>query len=141
MNDDTLEQQLNRPARAGDRIQTTAFRQLAMNGFCSAGNTRIAVCLLPGTEIVFDDPLTEGEGPSAFHAHAPHVERRMASFCTIENHLAHARCGALAFADGHVVPLTRVHPGQLATVVQLPWRGELKPTVRDMRDSDFSMVR
>ena len=58
MCDYSLESQISRSAQAGDRIKTSVFPNMRTRGFCDCGNARIAVCLLPGTEISFDQPIS-----------------------------------------------------------------------------------
>jgi hypothetical protein len=44
----------NRPARVGDKLVTTSFRDSSTRGFAAIGEPNVAVCLAPGTEIVFE---------------------------------------------------------------------------------------
>ena len=45
---------------------------------------------------------------------------RVARFSQVDMHVRHAHHDALEFADGTIVPLTRLVAGQRATVLQLP---------------------
>jgi hypothetical protein len=45
---------------------------------------------------------------------------KVARFRQIDMHVRHLHHDALEFADGAIVPLTRLVPGQRATVLQLP---------------------
>ena len=44
----------SRPAKVGDKLVSTQFRNSITRGFASVEEPGIAVCLLPGTEIAFD---------------------------------------------------------------------------------------
>ena len=44
----------SRPAKAGETLVSTDFRGSGTRGFASAEETQVAVCLLPGTELVFE---------------------------------------------------------------------------------------
>ena len=44
----------------------------------------------------------------------------LARFRQVDMHVRHMHHDALEFADGTIVPLTRLLPGQRATVLQLP---------------------
>jgi len=54
MCDYSLHYVANRPAKVGDKLVTTRFRESSTRGFAAIGEPNVAVCLLPGTEIAFD---------------------------------------------------------------------------------------
>ena len=85
-----------------------------------AGEPHVAVCLLPGTEIAFDENV-ECE-PSFGLGILPNkrIGQRLARFrqINLDNPVAHH--DALEFPDGQVVLVTRLCQGQRATVLQLP---------------------
>lgn len=43
----------SRPAKAGDKMVTTDFNGFT-RGFASVGEPRVAICILPGTELAFE---------------------------------------------------------------------------------------
>jgi hypothetical protein len=45
----------NRPAQIEDKLVTTKFNNSITRGFAAVGEPHVAVCLLPGTEITFDE--------------------------------------------------------------------------------------
>src|SRR6516164_11107148 len=45
----------SRPAKVGDKLVATRFRNSITRGFAAVGKPDVAVCLLPGTEIAFDE--------------------------------------------------------------------------------------
>ncbi len=44
----------SRPAKVGGELVSTRFSKSATRGFAVVGEPEVAVCLLPGTELVFD---------------------------------------------------------------------------------------
>ena len=44
----------SRPAKVGDKLVITKFNNSLTRGFTAVGEPRVAVCLLPGTEIAFE---------------------------------------------------------------------------------------
>lgn len=118
MCDYSLEHVQSRPARVGDRLTSTVFRNTITRGFAEAGKPDVAVCLLSGTELVFDrnvecdDRL--GLGPTK------KTGENTARFRHINADRPHEHHDALEFPSGRVVLLTRLVAGQVATVLQLP---------------------
>jgi hypothetical protein len=89
-------------------------------GFATVGEPNVAVCLLPGTEIAFDQNV-ECE-PSFGIGILPNkkIEQRLARFRQINMDNAVTHHDALEFPHGQVVLLTRLCAGQRATMLQLP---------------------
>jgi len=50
----------SRPAKVGDKLVSTKFRNSITRGFAAIGEPNVAVCLLPGTELAFENNV-EGE--------------------------------------------------------------------------------
>jgi hypothetical protein len=119
MCDYSLERQMSRPAAQGDRLVTTSFPGSTTRGFCAAGERDVAVCLSPGTELVFDKPVAF-RGLFRFLLQASQHECQTARFRHVneDNPLVHH--DALEFANGQIVLLTDLRKGQAATVIQLP---------------------
>jgi hypothetical protein len=122
MCDYSLEQQQSRPAAAGDRLVTASFSGSTTRGFCAAGEPHVAICLRPGTEIVFDEPV-RFSGLFGFLLQAHQHDCRLARFRHVneDNPLLHH--DALEFANGEIVLLTHLHEDQRAMVIQLPAEG------------------
>ena len=55
MCDYSLHAQATRPAQVGETLITTRFRGTTTRGFASESEPDVAVCMLPGTELAFDD--------------------------------------------------------------------------------------
>jgi hypothetical protein len=117
MCDYSLEHVASRPAAVADRLIMTSFRHTITRGFASAGDLNTAVCLRPGTEIAFDRDVRYEHPITHWQKTA---RSKVARFRQIDMHVSHTHHDALEFADGTIVPLTRLLPGQWATVLQLP---------------------
>jgi hypothetical protein len=117
MCDYSLEHVASRPARVADRLIVTGFPHTITRGFVGTGDPDTAVCLRPGTEVAFDStphyehPITHWEKTATGN---------VARFRQVEMHVRHTHHDALEFADGTIVPLARLIPGQSVTVLQLP---------------------
>ena len=86
----------------------------------AAAQPNVAVCLLPGTEIAFDENV-ECEPSFGIGILAnKKIGQRLARFrqVNMDNPVAHH--DALEFPDGQLVLVTRLCDGQRATVLQLP---------------------
>jgi hypothetical protein len=122
MCDYSLRHVASRPAKIGDQLVTTAFADTVTRGFSAAGEPNVAICLLPGTEIAFEE---EAERQHPFAWLLPRLRfgklgETVARFRYIDEDRPDTHHDALEFANGSVVLLTRLSPGQRATVLQLP---------------------
>jgi hypothetical protein len=45
----------SRPAKVGDKLVSTEFDNCFTRGFAAVGEPNVAVCLLPGTEVAFEE--------------------------------------------------------------------------------------
>jgi hypothetical protein len=117
MCDYSLEHVMSRPAAVTDRLIVTNFHHTITRGFASAGDLDTAVCLRPGTEIAFDREARFEHPITHWQKAAP---GQVARFRQVELETPHAHHDALEFADGTIVKLAWLLPGQWATVLQLP---------------------
>ena len=120
MCDYSLHATASRPAKIADKLVTTSFVSSSTRGFAAVGEPEVAVCLLPGTEVVFD---REAEYDHIFGRLLPSrckLGSNVARFRQINLSDAHAHHDALEFPDGQLVLLTCLSEGQQATVLQLP---------------------
>ena len=119
MCDYSLHHVASRPAQVGDKLVTTRFEQTFTRGFAAVGEPNVAVCLLPGTEIAFDNNVEYDRifGRGIFPS--KRTGQRLARFRQVNLELS-AHHDALEFPDGKIVLLTTLRPGQYATVLQLP---------------------
>jgi hypothetical protein len=114
MCDFSLQAVASRPAKVGDKLVTTDFKT-GTSGFAAVNDPTTAVCLLPGTELAFDDPIyTTGwfMGTISYG--------NVARFKQVDKHILHAHHDALELPNGDVVKLTILASGQTAIVLQLP---------------------
>lgn len=108
----------SRPAKVGDKLVTTDFTRSITRGFSAVGEPEVAVCLLPGTEIAFEEEVQYDRAFSLFGR--ARVEHKVARFRQVNMDDPHVHHDALEFPGGQIVMVTRLMPGQRATVLQLP---------------------
>ena len=78
----------------------------------------MAVCLLPGTELAFEDDV-QYDRTRGFFGKA-RVDHKVARFRQVNTHDLHVHHDALEFPGGQIVMVTRLVTRQTATVLQLP---------------------
>lgn len=120
MCDYSLQNVSSRPATVGDQLITRDFRT-GTRGFADAEAPSVAVCLLPGTEIVFPEGLPVARFTFLGWKRKP-VLYYTAIFRQMNKRMPNVHHDALEFPDGHTMLLTTVEVGQKATVLQLPAR-------------------
>jgi hypothetical protein len=117
MCDYSLDHVASRSAQIADRLVSTWFSNTITRGFATADDVNTVVCLRSGTEIAFDRPV-------AYEHQVTHATVRTATttarFRQIDIQELRTHHDALEFADGVIVLLTKLLPGQHATVLQLP---------------------
>lgn len=131
----------SRRAKIGDQLETTEFANTATRGFASVDDPLTAVCLLPGTELAFDKTpeyrcffilgLLGGRTTK--------VPSKVARFRQTNLEQPNTHHDVLEFADGTSVLLTRLCPGQRATVLQLPADAQ-KTTPPDKHAHSFQHI-
>ena len=107
----------SRPAAVGDKLVSTRFESSISRGFAAVGDPNVAVCLLPGTEIAFDQEVEFDRFPLDSTGK---TASKVARFRQVNVNEPHTHHDALEFPDGEIVLLTRLVAGQHATVLQLP---------------------
>jgi len=122
MCDYSLHHVASRPAKVGDKLVTTQFFNSSTRGFSAIGEPNVAVCLLPGTEVAFDNDVEVEAGFRLLLSWKRHkaIDAKVARFRQIDVNVPHVHHDALEFPDGQVVLVTRLREGQRATVLQLP---------------------
>ena len=120
MCDYSLHNVVSRPAKVGDKLVTTRFCDLITRGFATVDEPNVAVCLLPGTEVAFENDVR------CEHMFAPallptkKIDHKVARFRQVNKDRPAVHHDALEFPDGQLVLVTRLCEGQKATVLQLP---------------------
>lgn len=112
----------NRPAKVGDKLVSTNFVNSFTRGFTEPGEPKVAVCLMPGTELAFDRDV---ETDHIFRRILPRfgfgkTGQKVARFRQVNMDRPDTHHDALEFPNGKIVLVTRLCPGQKATVLQLP---------------------
>jgi hypothetical protein len=129
MCDYSLHHVASRRAKVGDKLVTTELTKTSARGFAAVGEhgaklvihdgpPKVAVCLLPGTELAFHDNVRYDRAFSLFGK--ARVNHKVARFRQIDMDDPHVQHDALEFPDGQVLKVTRLVAGQTATVLQLP---------------------
>ena len=118
MCDYSLHHVASRPAKIADKLVVTEFAKTNTRGFAAVGEPGVAVCLLPGTEVAFDEVVTYGRA-FGFVGRA-RVDHKVARFRQINMNDPSTHHDALEFPSGETVLVTRLVAGQTATVLQLP---------------------
>ena len=129
MCDYSLHHVSSRPARVSDKIVTTELAKSKTRAFAAVGECgaklvihdsapEVAVCLLPGTELAFDDNVRYDRAFSFFGK--AHVNHKVARFRQIDLDDPHVHHDALEFPDGQILKVAQLTAGQTATVLQLP---------------------
>jgi hypothetical protein len=135
MCDYSLHNVMTRPARVGDKLETTAFGNSLTRGFAACGEPAIAVCLLPGTEVVFEAEAEYDGWFTSFRRRK--TGGRVARFRQINMHKPDVHHDALEFPSGKMVLLTKLCKGQRATVLQLPAVGHAHEDTREDASADI----
>ena len=111
----------SRPAKVGDKLVTTQFWNTSTRGFSAADEPRVAVCLLPGTEVAFENKIERHlTGFQLFLRRTKVLPHRVARFRQVNMDNPCTHHDALEFPGGQIVLLTHLRAGQQATVLQLP---------------------
>jgi hypothetical protein len=132
----------SRAAKVGDKLVTVDFRT-GTRGFASQDDLSTAVCVLPGTELAFAGEIRHSDMSILSRikerlAKSPKTRHRTAIFRQINKKIAATHHDALELPDGQVVLLTRLRPGQKATVLQLP--AQLRAADEVKRQEGMSIV-
>ena len=121
MCDYSLHDVASRPAKVGDKLVSTQFPNAITRGFADPTQPRVAVCLLPGTELAFEK---EVECDASFRFLPTRKStHKVARFRQVNMNRPAAHHDALEFPDGKIVLVTDLCECQQATVLQLPSSG------------------
>jgi hypothetical protein len=118
MCDYSLQYVASRPAKVGDKLVSTKFSNSITGGFAAVGEPNVAVCLLPGTEVAFENEV-ECEHTLSWMP-GKKLGEKVARFRQVNKEQPHVHHDALEFPSGQIVLLTCLRQGQHATVLQLP---------------------
>jgi hypothetical protein len=116
MCDYSLHAVASRPARVGERLVTTSFYGTCTRGFAAKREPGVAVCLLAGTELAFEQDVKYNR----YWLSTKSTGFRVARFCSIEPVGPDQHHDAISFPDGKTVLVNLLSEGQYAVVLQLP---------------------
>jgi hypothetical protein len=116
MCDYSLHAVATRPAQVGETLITTTFRGTSTRGFASESDLSVAVCMLPGTELAFEEDVKYDNRWIWTRS----INSRVGKFGKIDPHIPERHHDAIEFPDGSYVLVTQLCEGQRVTVLQLP---------------------
>jgi hypothetical protein len=116
MCDYSLHAVASRPAKAGETLVSTGFYGTSTRGFAAKDEPAVAVCLLPGTELAFEQNVRYNRNWLI----TKNAGYRVAKFCKIEPKAPEQHRDALLFPDETIVLVNLLSEGQHARVLQLP---------------------
>lgn len=108
----------SRPAKVGEKLITHRFSGGTLGFASPQGKEPVAICLLPGTEVAFDEPFMKNQAMGWFMP--PRRHSKTAIFRQIRKDEPHVHHDALETPDGEVILLNGLAEHQTATVLQLP---------------------
>ncbi len=99
----------SRPAKVGETLITTTFRGTSTRGFAAEAEPEVAVCLLPGTELAFEDDVKYDhrwiwKKSTGF---------KVARFRKVELNVSHQHHDAIEFPNGSYVLIVSMVIGAL----------------------------
>jgi hypothetical protein len=118
MCDYSLHAVASRPARVGDKLVTTQFIGSITRGLASVTELQTAVCLLPGTEVVFDQDVKYAHPLVWFRNRT--IKEKVARFRQVNLDNSQTHHDAMEFPSGRLIMVTRLTENQRLTVLQLP---------------------
>jgi hypothetical protein len=135
MCDYSLHSVKSRPAKVGDKLTTRDFRT-GTRGFAASEDVKVAVCVLPGTELSFAREVAcQSIGLLGWRDKL--IKHKTAIFRQVNKDKFAAHHDALEFPDGQIVLLTCLREGQEATVLQLPAEPRTAVEVEAQRRAAF----
>jgi len=118
MCDYSLHNVRSRPAKVDDKLVSTTYSNSVTRGFAPVGEANVAVCLLPGTELAFENDLEYRRGWGLLPNGK--LTERVARFRQVNNDRQDVHHDALELPNGQIVLVNDLCEGQHATVLQLP---------------------
>lgn len=118
MCDYSLHAVASRPAKVGDKLVTTQFLGTVTRGLAAVAEPQTAVCLLPGTEVAFDQDVKYAHPLLWFRNRT--IKERVARFRQVNTDNSQTHHDALEFPSGRLMLVTGLAEHQRLTVLQLP---------------------
>ena len=104
MCDYSLESVRSRPAKVGDKLTTREFGT-GTRGFAAAEDVRVAVCVLPGTELAFANTVKLTDFRFVVRWQVETLSHATAIFRQVNKNEPRKHHDALEFPDGRIVLL------------------------------------
>ena len=133
MCDYSLQNVKSRAAQVGDKLTTRSFGT-GTRGFAAPEDLTTAVCLLPGTELAFSEPVALG----IWSTHPVTTKHKAAIFRQVAKEIPDRHHDALEFPTGETVLLTDLAEHQHATVLQLPMRPETVAEAEAQKRAEYA---
>jgi hypothetical protein len=125
MCDYSLHAVTSRPARVGDVLLIRHFGT-GTRGFAALEDHTTAVCVAPGTELVFSKNVVHARSGGLLWWSRVKTNHRVTTFRKVNTEERCIDHDALEFPDGKIVLLTCLYEGQKATVLQLPAQRKIR---------------
>jgi len=121
-----------RPAKVGDKLISTRFPNTFTRGFAEAEYPSGAVCLLPGTELAFEQEVERGVIFRFLKSRK--MGHKVARFRQLNLSNPATHHDAIELPGGATVLVTNLVEGQRVTVLQLP--ASERPDARDLHSRE-----
>ncbi len=139
MCDYSLHNVASRAARLGDKLVVTDFAKTITRGFATVEEPDVAVCVLPGTELAFENHVQYHHALS--RSGMARVNQKVARFRQINLDNPHVHHDALEFPGSEIVMVTHLIAGQRAIVLQLPARPLKEPETENRETCRLRWLR
>jgi len=136
MCDYSLQSVKSRAAKVGDKLTTRNFGT-GTRGFAASEDVFTAVCVLPGTELAFDEEIRVATTGLMFDG-VKRTGYRTAIFRQVDKDTPHRHHDSMEFPNGELVLLTYLCEGQHATVLQLPAQPTTAAEVEEQRRAVYA---
>ncbi len=139
MCDYSLQHVKSQPAQVADKLITKNFGTGTIGFTLQGAGEPVAVCLLPGTEVAFDNDITVASfGYSLSWLNERNTGHRTARFRQLEKDKPYAHHDALELPDGEVVLLSHLVIHQTATVLQLPAQPKTEAEAEEQKRAEYA---
>ena len=141
MCDYSIKVERTRDAAVDDKLVVHDFGSGTKGFVVLGGEQDVAVCVRPGTEIAFDEPIKVIQTEFMFGATMKEYPAKKypatAVFAQINKNVERMHHDCLQFADGRQVLLTSLVRGQRARVLQLPAAPKTEDEVEAQRRVEY----
>jgi hypothetical protein len=137
MCDYSIKVEKTRAAEVNDVLVVTDFKA-GTRGFATKDDAETAICVLPGTEIAFEQDVTITPLWAQFvDTPFPPAGSRLARFRQIRKLEVNTHHDALEFSTGELVLLNHICEGTMARVLQLPVAPRTEAEVQEQTRASY----